>query len=104
MPFKLLKVRILVWIGLLGIFAWWGSKAVIRYWNQPLTTDIVFTFGDNENGIQFPLMTFCNYEFVSKNRVLQECMDASAWSFFIDSLIDCLKNDKNFKITNLVIY
>ena len=54
---------------MLSIFIWWGSKSIIRYWNQPLTTDVVYTFG--ENGIQFPLMTFCDYDFVSRNEILQ---------------------------------
>ena len=38
----------------------------MRYWNQPLTTNMANSFGDNENGIQFPLMTFCEDDFVTK--------------------------------------
>ena len=87
---KLLKIRIVVWIILLATFAWWGGKSVIRYKNEPLTTDLVYTFGDNENGIQFPLMTFCDNDFVSKNNILQECLIQSNWSFFV-ALQDCLK-------------
>ena len=69
MMIKFLRIRILIWICLLSTFIWWGSKSIIRYWNQPLTTDVVYTFG--ENGIQFPLMTFCDHDFVSKNKILQ---------------------------------
>jgi hypothetical protein len=44
---------------LLGIFSWWGGRAVNRYISQPLATDIGTTFGDNGIGIRFPLITFC---------------------------------------------
>ena len=95
---KLLKIRITVWSILLATFAWWGGKSVIRYRNEPLTTDLVYTFGDNENGIQFPLMTFCDSDFVSKNNILQECLIHSNWSFFI-ALQDCLSSSKTFKMS-----
>ena len=98
---KVLKLSILVWIGLLAIFAWLGGEAVIRYWNQPLTTDIVYTFGDNENGIQFPLITFCEADFVRKNKILQDCMEKDSL-YFIEVLKDCLKNNKTFKMSSFM--
>ena len=70
--FNLMAIKISVWFGLLSISTWWGSRSVIRYWNQPLTTNMVYSFGDNENGIQFPLLTFCDDEFVSK-KIKIEC-------------------------------
>ena len=90
MIIKFLRIRILIWICLLSIFIWWGSKSIIRYWNQPLTTDVAYTFG--ENGIQFPLMTFCDYDFVSRNKILQanffqkELFQESIFTFY--SLLD----------------
>ena len=100
MEFNLSKVKIFVWICLLSISTWWGSKSIIRYWNQPLTTNLVYTFGDNENGIQFPLMTFCRHEFVSKNQIFKNCADnVDDFTFFIDLLTECSKNDKNFNMS-----
>ena len=72
MKLNLMAIKISIWFGLLSISAWWGSRSVIRYWNQPLTTNMVYSFGDNENGIQFPLMTFCDDEYVSK-KIKIEC-------------------------------
>ena len=90
MKLKVLKIRILVWISLLSVFVWWGSESMIRYWNQPLTTEIVYSFGGNENGIQFPLMTFCDGDYTLTNKILQEC---SGKLFFIDMVTDCLKHN-----------
>ena len=73
MPVKMFRIRILFWICLISTFFWWGSKSVKRYWNQPLTTNMVYSYGDNDNGIQFPLMTFCDREFVKKNKIFQDC-------------------------------
>ena len=96
------KIRIWVWFGLFLIFFWWGSKGVIRYWNQPLTTDLVYSFGDNEKGVQFPLISFCSpYFHVYENEILQECIriaNESVWLGFIEALAICLKMDTNFKI------
>ena len=100
MLFKIFKIRLVIWIGLLSTFTWWGGKAVIRYWNQPLTTDMFYSFGDNEKGgIQFPLISFCPLppNFV-ENNILQECRDKSDRPYFIDSLTYCLETDENFKI------
>ena len=92
-----LKIRYGVVVVLLVFFTWWSTKSIQRYYSQPLTTDISYTFGDGiENGIQFPIITFCNYEDSSKNPFLKECNNGS-WNVF-DSFVNCLKNDKNFNI------
>ena len=101
MAIKLLKIKILVWIALLSLFSWWGIKSVIRYWNQPLTTNIVYRFGDNENGIQFPLITFCEADFIRKNKILQDCTEKDSL-YFIELLTDCLKNNKTFKMSSFM--
>ena len=102
----LCKIRYLVWSGLLFLFIWWGLKSVIRYWNQPLTTDIVYTFGDTKNGIQFPLISFClPYIHVFENDILQQCIrtaNESVWSGFIEALAICVKIDKEFEINTFM--
>ena len=101
MKLNLMAIRIFIWFGLLSISTWWGSRSVMRYWNQPLTTNMVYSFGDNENGIQFPLMTFCDDEFVSK-KITIECKDKSDWPYFIETVTNCLKNNKTFKLSNFI--
>ena len=97
MKLRLFKIRVLVWICLLSIFIWWGSESIIRYWNQPLTTNIVYTF--DERGVQFPLLTFCDWDFTSENKILQACKDECDSPFFIEAVTDCLNKSKNFKFS-----
>ena len=62
-----------------------------------MTTDIGYTFGDGiGNGIQFPVITFCQFEDSSINPLLKECNNGT-WDFF-PSFVNCLKNDHNFNI------
>ena len=100
MELKLLRIRVFVWICLLSIFIWWGTESIIRYWNQPLTTNIVYTF--DERGVQFPLLTFCDKHFTNKNKILQACKDESEFAIFIEAVTACLKKSKNFKISTLI--
>ena len=101
MELKLLRIRVLVWICLLSIFIWWGSESMIRYWNQPLTTNIVYTF--DERGVQFPLLTFCDFHFSSRNKILKVCKESKFdYSFFIEGVTDCLKKSRDFKISTLM--
>ena len=80
---------------------WWGSNAVVRFWCQPLTTDISHSFGDNTIGIQFPLITICdNTNFYQKNTTLEACGDGS-WNY-ISEFQSCMKNDKNFNISSFM--
>jgi hypothetical protein len=97
---NLLRIKILVWLSLISLFTWWGSKAVMRYSEQLLSTDITYNFGDNKNGgIQFPLITFCQPDFAIQNKVMKDCNSESL--DFIGIVTDCLERDKNFEITSL---
>ena len=61
-----------------------------------MSTDISFNFGDNENGIQFPHITFCHFLFPLYNSFLANCRD-NALTFAL-AITNCLKNDPNFKL------
>ena len=91
--FNFMKIRYFIVVALLLVFTWWGTKAFLRYWSQPLTTDISYSFGDNENGIQFPQVTFCPYKFFRENSFLKQCYSESSWTF-IDTFHGCLKKDR----------
>ena len=45
------KIFILI---LFLIFVYWSTGAVLKYLDEPATTNIHFTLGDTEDGIQFP--------------------------------------------------
>ena len=98
---KVLWVKILVRLPLLLVFIFWGSKAVIRYFDQPLSTDITYNFGDNrEGGIQFPLISFCQPDFATQNKIMKDCSSESL--DFIGNVIRCMKINKNFKMTSSI--
>ena len=60
-PFWKPAVGVLEEIGksfLFLVFMYYSTQAVLKYWEEPAVTNIQYTFGDNEKGIQFPLITF----------------------------------------------
>ena len=73
---------------------------MLRYNEQLLSTDIAYNFGDNKNGgIQFPMISFCQLDAATNNKVMKDCSNHSL--DFISAVNDCLESDKNFKITSL---
>ena len=75
---KILKLtRILIILSLLSIFIWWGEKSVRKYSSQPLSTDISFSYGDQHNPIQFPLIALCEYGFPAHNPIINKCSNYS---------------------------
>ena len=77
---KACQVKNLIIFCLILLFLWWGSNAVVRYWSQPLSTDISYIYGESKPGYQFPLVTFCNYKDFFQNSIFKECGDGS-WNF-----------------------
>ena len=84
----------------MSLLIWWVSKAVVRYWRQPLSTEISHSFGDNNNGIQFPLITLCEGHFQKNNVILSKCKNGA--KTFMQSVRNCLESDKQFKIDDLM--
>ena len=68
----------------------------MRYWSEPLSTDISFSFGDKQNAIQFPLVTLCN----THSHAVIQTFNCSESPFFMPAIFDCLRNDKAFRIDN----
>ena len=97
---KIFRLKNIAVLCLISLFLWWGSKAVIRYWYQPLTTDISYSFGDNTIGIQFPQVTFCETAFFLKNPFMKDCGDGS-WNF-ISEIQSCLKSGMNLTVHSLM--
>ena len=56
---KICRVKYVILFCLILLFLWWGSNAVLKYWSQPLSTDINYKYGETKQGIQFPLITLC---------------------------------------------
>ena len=92
---KICRVKYVIISCLILLFLWWGSNAVLKYWREPVSTDISYKFGENEQGIQFPLITLCNFNIFLDNKMLKECDDGS-WNF-MSTLVSCLKSNKTLK-------
>ena len=93
---NLARIKNLIILGLTLLLIWWVGKAILKYWNQPLTTDTSFVFGDNEKGIQFPVITICEHDCYANNPLMKDCHTGN-WDF-ISSFVSCMKKDKNFQI------
>ena len=85
---------------LMLLFLWWGSNAAVRYWSQPLSTDISYVYDKSKPGYQFSLVTLCNYKEFFQNSIFKECGDGS-WNF-ISTVLSCMKNNNTFKEVNLM--
>ena len=88
---KICRVKFVIISCLILLFLWWGSNAVLKYWSQPVSTDISFK-RESEQGIQFPLITLCNFNRFVDNEMLKECNDGS-WNF-MSALVSCVKSNK----------
>ena len=97
---KIVRLKNLVIFCLLLLLIWWGGTAILKYWSQPLTTDTKTVFGDNNNGIQFPLITICDFDFYTKNPLMKDCHNRN-WDF-IRSFVSCMKEDNNFLIESFM--
>ena len=61
-----------------------------------MSTDISYKYGETGQGIQFPLITLCNWRLK-----LKECYDYDESLNFISILASCLKNNKTSQMRNL---
>ena len=56
------------YVKLLGIFSlylvcvYWATEAVIKYLNEPSSTAIRYTYGENGKVPKLPLITYCDHE------------------------------------------
>ena len=56
-PAKLLQKFSRFFLYLVAIY--WSTEALMKYWSEPAVTSIQYTFGDAEQKIHFPALTFC---------------------------------------------
>ena len=98
---QMVRIKNLIIFCLILILIWWGGTAILKYWSQPLTTDTSYVFGDNDNGIQFPLITICQPAFdFYKNPLVKDCHDGKY--NLIHLFVSCMKQDENFLIESFL--
>ena len=96
--YKKLRARYLLWLALFLIFTWWAAIAIMKYRDQPLATDIIPRFGDDKNGIQFPLITFCSLDYYFLSQKGCKVKGVRRWLPFFEFIVKCLMDDKNFEL------
>ena len=92
---KIVRIKNFIIFCLILLIIWWGGTAILKYWSQPLTTDTINIFGDNEKGIQFPLITMCDPNICTENPLMKDCCTGE-WDF-IGSFVSCMKQNKSFR-------
>ena len=97
---RIVRIKNLIIFCLMLLLIWWGGTAILKYWSQPLTTDTSFIFGDNEKGIQFPVITICEPDFYANNPLMKDCHTGN-WDF-IASFVSCMKEDNNFLLESFM--
>ena len=97
---QIFRIKNLIIFCLVSLLIWWGGKAILKYWRQPLTTDTSVIFGDNENGIQFPLITICSQDFSGQNQLMKDCKSGN--HDFIGSFVSCMKANSNYQINSFL--
>ena len=105
---KTCRVRNLIRFCLISLFLWWGTNAVVKYWNQPLSTDIRYRQEEAKPGNQFPLITLCNSRDFFGNPIIKDCVDGLSWNFIGTgkSLSEALlfaKHGENMLCTKIVL-
>ena len=88
------SVKFLIFSTLYGIFVWLSYKAIDKYIYEPISTEIVYTTGDDGVHIKFPVMTICPYE--KPRKLLDHCRNGS--EFYQEMLKNCLENDPKFDL------
>ena len=91
---KACRVKNLIIFCLILLFLWWGSKAMVRYRSQPLSTDISYIYGETKLGVQFPQITLC-HRFLYYP-IMNQCHDGSY--SFISTFSTCMKRNKSVEI------
>ena len=92
--FTIKLVKVLIFLGLWGIFILLSYKAIKKYMYEPIATEIVYTTGDDGVHIKFPIMTICPYDLASKS--LEKCSNGT--KFYQEALRNCLENDPSFDL------
>jgi hypothetical protein len=96
---EMVRIKNLIIFCLILLLIWWAGAAILKYWSQPLTTDTMSVFGDNEKGIKFPLITICDHDF-TKNPLMKNC--CTNRYDFISSFFSCMKEDSNLLIESFM--
>lgn len=91
---KYCKIRIFIKASfsllLLLVFAWWAYQATAKYFNQPISTQITYTLGDDGSIIKFPHLTICR-DLSFKDFL--PCGNGSRR--FLDTILNCLNSPDN---------
>ena len=89
---KACRVKNLIILCLIALFLWLGGNAVVRYWSQPLSTDISYKYAETKVGVQLPQITMCQPSF-SENPIFKETHNGPF--NFISTFASYIKRNKS---------
>ena len=109
---KICRIKNVIISCLILLFLWCIYNSVLKYYRQPLSTDISYRYGEDKGNwalgectpleweIQFPQITLCQPFIFLNHPIMKECHDGS-WNF-ISTVVSCLKNNKTLKVADLI--
>ena len=83
------------------VFAYWAIEAFQKYSSEPLSTQVFYQLGDTEEGVTFPVLTFCNWQPVQYNPILKECANEQTTDF-AQAVFQCLMNNSSTTLSSLI--
>ena len=98
------KLKLFLHYGFLAIlsvvFFVTTGQAYFKYLDEPTSTKISRTFGDNGKGIKFPVITICATKSVDS---LRKACNSSSYNFY-EVILKCLRSESaNFSLNEFAI-
>ena len=109
---KTCRIKNVIISCLILLFLWCIYNSVLKYYREPLSTDISYRYGEDKGNwalgeqiplewvVQFPQITLCPPFIFLNHPIMKECHDGS-WNF-ISTVVSCLKNNKTLKVSDLI--
>ena len=94
-----LMVKCFKWLGTFSLYlicVYWATEAVIKYLDEPSSTAIQYSFGEDGKVPNFPAITFCDPELTYPTSLASECGIQIGKDFKKQTIFFSLQSFKNF--------
>ena len=105
-----LMVKCLKWLGTFSLYlicVYWATEAVIKYLDEPSSTAIQYSFGEDGKVPNFPAITFCDPELTYPNSLVSECgikLGNTLYNAILRIARNFLETKENIKISTHPFY
>ena len=96
--FKLLTIliKLSLWI----FFSYLSINALIKYLDEPVSSQLYETLGDEKGQISFPYITICNENLANDSEILSACGNGTV--AYANAIANCLKKGESLNFTEIV--